>query len=251
MIHRVLFAAIIAGLIGGVFVSFAQMVKVEPLILQAEEYEAVEEPEVASVQAAGAATAADTASEHSHGGGAAAGDGHHDAEAWGPDDGLERRLFTVGSNIITGVGFALLLCAGIVLRGREVDYKTGILWGLSGFLVFSLLPAIGLPPELPGVEAAGVESRQAWWFLTVGCSAIGLALIIFKEAWAFRVLGIVFIIAPHAIGAPHPAEFGGNVPPAMAAQFAVVSLVTTALFWVVVGGVSGYVFQRQQAADPV
>ncbi len=247
MIHRVLFAAIIAGLVGGVFVSLAQMAKVEPLILQAEEYEVATAPIEQSTTTA--ATTAATTNDHSHGEGSSTGDGHHDGEAWGPEDGLERTLFTVGANILTGVGFAMLLCAGIVLRGKEVDYKAGVLWGLSGFLVFSLLPAIGLPPELPGVEAAGVEARQTWWFVTVGCSALGLALIVFKPTLVFRLAGLVLIVAPHVVGAPHPAEFGGNVPPAMAAQFAVVSLVTTALFWVVIGGVSGYVFNRQQSVE--
>ena len=62
--------------------------------------------------------------------------------------------------------------------------------------------------------------------------------------WGFRALGVALILAPHTIGAPAPAEMGGSTPPELAAMFVIASLLTTAVLWVVLGGVSGYLHQR-------
>lgn len=231
MIQRVLLAAIAAGIAAGLFVSLAQEVKVVPLILEAESFETLT---TGGAQAAAHSHAAEEAGAHSHG----------EGEAWGPEDGFERIFFTVGSNIVAGVGFGLLLAAAMVMRGGETNLRNGVLWGLAGFFVFSLAPAVGLPPELPGMQAAGVGERQMWWVLTVGCSAVGLALLVWKAGWIYRLAGIALIALPHLVGAPHPELAPGNVPAELAAQFAVVSLVTTALFWVVLGSLCGYFFQR-------
>ncbi len=106
MLRRILWTALAAGLVAGVFVSLAQQVEVVPLILEAETYEA------------GAAThdeaAAGAGGEHEHGGG-----------AWAPSDGLERSLFTFLSNLLTAIGFALLLGAGFALYGGPVDARRG------------------------------------------------------------------------------------------------------------------------------
>ena len=60
----------------------------------------------------------------------------------------------------------------------------------------------------------------------------------------FWALGTILIIVPHVIGAPHPAEMGGSTPPELAAMFVTASLLTTAVLWIVLGGVSGYLHQR-------
>ena len=49
---------------------------------------------------------------------------------------------------VIGAGFALLVAAGMTLRGRVTDWRRGLIWGASGFLAFSFLPALGLPPPL-------------------------------------------------------------------------------------------------------
>ena len=108
MIQRVLLVAIAAGIAAGLFASLAQEVKVVPLILEAETFE---------TDGAGDGQAL----AHSHGAEepASSGHSHGDGEAWGPGDGFERVIFTIGSNIVAGVGFGLLLMAAIVLRGRD------------------------------------------------------------------------------------------------------------------------------------
>ena len=51
---------------------------------------------------------------HSH---EAMGHEHSDA-AWEPADGLERTAFTVVINILTAIGYALMLIGLFVLRGK-------------------------------------------------------------------------------------------------------------------------------------
>jgi len=48
------------------------------------------------------------------------------------------------------------------------------------------------------------------------------------------------------IGAPHPAleDLSGEVPAELAAQFAVTSLVTVGLFWIVLGAAAGYFYDK-------
>jgi len=231
MIGRIFLAAIAAGLIAGAFVSAAQMVKVVPLIHAAENYEAP------------------APHAHSHDTGAAAGHSH-DEQSWMPEDGGERIMFTVLTNIILGAGFALLIAAGMTLRGTATDWRRGLIWGAAGFLAFSFLPALGLPPELPGMAAADLTGRQLWWVMTVVASAGGLGLIAFAANWPLRVLGIAMLTIPHIVGAPHPHEFSsGGVPAELAAQFVATSLVTAGLFWLVLGALTGHFIGRGLQSD--
>jgi cobalt transporter subunit CbtA len=227
MIRNLLLAAIAAGMLAGVVATAAQAVRVIPLILEAETYETAEAP---------------AASPTTHD---AAAPAHvHDGEAWAPEDGLERLVYTLLSNIITGVGFACVLGAAIMFSNRQVSLKTGAVWGAAGFLVFSLAPALGLPPELPGTEAAELTVRQGWWLLTVVSTAAGLAFIAFPRRVWFKALGVALMVLPHVIGAPHPETHGGLAPGALAAEFAVASLVTAAVFWVVLGSTLGGFLER-------
>lgn len=217
MIQRVLMIALIAGVVAGLFVSVVQMGKVIPLILEAETYETQ-----------------NTSTELSH--------SHDEIQNWAPDGRLERTLYTTLSNILTGVGFALLLCAAIVMHGKNIDFKEGLFWGSAGFLAFSLMPSLGLPPELPGIDAADVQSRQIWWLLTEISTVIGLSLCVFKKNLIWKGAGIVFLLMPHVVGSPHLVQPTDNVPASLASEFAIASVVTSGLFWLVIGGTSGWLF---------
>lgn len=228
MIGRVLFIALFAGLIAGVVVTGAQLLRVIPLIQKAETYE----------------TSA-SADHHAHGAQSQGTAAHsHDDDAWAPDDGLERTAFTLLANILTGVGFGLLLNAALALYGRPVGLKGGILWGLAGFAAFVLAPALGLPPELPGLNTADLFDRQSWFLGTAIATAIGLACLVLASHWGIKAAGAVLMIVPHIVGAPHPTELGGSTPPELAAMFAIASLFTAAVLWIVLGGVSGYLHAR-------
>ncbi|MEE8270454.1 MAG: CbtA family protein [Alphaproteobacteria bacterium] len=227
MIARVLLVAVAAGIVAGLAATVLQLARVTPLILEAERYE--------------------TAAANGLDGEAPAGD---DDAAWAPADGAERLAYTLLANVLTGIGFGLLLAAGFVLRGRRVDWRRGLVWGVAGFAVFSLAPALGLPPELPGISAAALGARQVWWLGAVLATGAGLAVIAFLPRTVFRIAGAVLIVLPHLVGAPHPAAPGGGVPPALAAEFTVASLASAALFWTVLGGVGGLLFDRFGPARP-
>ena len=239
MLGRILITGLTAGLLAGLFAAAIQISWITPIIQQAEIYESAEAPTGAAdpISRPGASVAHPAvlaAAEHAQ----------EDAGAWAPEDGIERTLFTVLANVLTGVGFGLILVAAVTLSGRKVDPRRGVLWGLAGFAVFALAPALGLAPELPGLVAADLGARQTWWIGTVISTASGLALIVFARHRLLKGLGLALLLAPHVIGAPHPGQFGLKVPGELAAEFAVASLFTAALFWTALGGIAGY-FHRK------
>ena len=212
------------GLLTGLVLSLVQTVQVVAIILEAESYE----------------TAPPAAASHE--------DGHtHDHDqgeaVLSHDDGVERTTWTAIANMTTAVGFGLLLTAGYWLR-RCITLPQGVLWGLVGFTVFLLAPAIGLPPEISGAEATPVEGRQLWWLLTVICTAAGLGLIAFGRNIALTGVGIVALLVPHVVGAPQPQVHGGAAPAALAEQFIVASTVANGIFWILLGLLTAYMFRK-------
>ena len=146
-----------------------------------------------------------------------------------------RMLGTVLANLVAGGGFALVLAGMALVTGRAITLANGVFWGVAGFATIALAPALGLPPELPAMPAADLFDRQIWWAMTVALTAGALWLFVFRrEVWA-KVSGVVLLAAPHLVGAPHPADLTSAVPPTLAAEFAVASLVTAAIFWVLLG----------------
>jgi predicted cobalt transporter CbtA len=61
------------------------------------------------------------------------------------------------------------------------------------------------------------------------------------------MLGIVLIVAPHIVGAPHAHEFTSEVPAELAGHFTASSLVVHAVLWVLVGSIAGWLWQRGDA----
>ena len=229
---RLFLVALIAGAVSGIFVSIVHQVATVPVILAAEVYENGGAEET-SVPADAAAPAEGAAHEH-----------EHDADAWAPADGIERTLYTTAADILTGIGFALVLVAGYRLWGGTVTWRTGLYWGLAGFAAVIVAPSLGLPFEVPGTEAAPLLPRQAWWIATVAATGGGLAMIILGRKVAWCVLGVAIIVLPHAIGAPQPAEYGSVAPEAIAHRFIVAATVTGFLFWAALGASTGLLYNR-------
>ena len=117
--------------------------------------------------------------------------------------------------------------------------------GPTGFLSFSFVPGLGLPAELPAAAAGDLLARQAWWLGTAVASCIGLAIIAFGKSHAWRAAGLLVLVIPHAIGAPH-AEAGavGAAPPELAAQYIMVTLFASAIMWSILGLMAAYVHGR-------
>jgi predicted cobalt transporter CbtA len=92
--------------------------------------------------------------------------------------------------------------------------------------------------------AAELTGRQTWWILCVAATALGLWLLVFQPGIVWIGVGLVLIAAPHILGAPQPDRIGGPVPPELAGHFAAASIVTAAVFWSVLGWLSGTLWRR-------
>ena len=182
---RIIYSAILIGMATGLLLSLMQVLSLDPIIFQAEAYE-VSEPVSAVVS-----------------------EGHenhdHDHSGWATADGSERTFYTVLSNMSAGIGFSAIVLALMsqfwLPKQRIINPKQSLLWGVAGFAALYLAPGIGLPPEIPGIQAAPVEQRQIWWALTAVSVGIGLGIL----AWAqvkLKAIGLLFLAIPYLVGAP-------------------------------------------------
>ncbi|WP_438753045.1 CbtA family protein [Pararhizobium sp. O133] len=254
MVIKTILAALVAGLIAGVFMTAAQELRVTPLILHAEEYEGKE-------PAAGQPATEQPATEQQHSHlkqqspvdyvlsalspitpAYAHEEGEH--EEGGIMFGMSRFSGTLLANLVAGSGFGLLLAGVSLVIGYPITLRNGALWGACGWLAVHLLPALGLPPELPGFPAADLQDRQIWWVATILFSGAGLYLIVLRGEFVAKAAGLLLLIAPHLYGAPQPVDISSAVPAVLGAEFAVAALATTLAFWIVLGVVSGFINDR-------
>ncbi len=219
MSGRVFLAAVLAGIVASLVMSAVQHFRLTPLIVAAEVFET---------------------GEHEHAAGGAA----VEAETWSPSDGLERTAYTILANLVVGVAFALVISGAALLLGLPMTMSNGLLWGIAGFLVFSLAPAAGLPPELPGMPAADLGARQLWWGFAAVATGIGLALITSARRGLVTALGIAVLALPHLFGAPQAPAHDTALPAHLAAAFAVNSIAAAAIFWAVLGALLGFFNDR-------
>ena len=115
---------------------------------------------------------------------------------WEPASFVERIVYTSLTTIISGVGFALLIVSALVIRGSSGGFRIGVLWGIGGFAAFILAPAVGLPPELPGMMKAELIGRQFWWLGTAIVTATGLWILVFYKNPSLYVLAFILLLAP-------------------------------------------------------
>ncbi len=232
MFRAIVLSAVVAGIIGGIVATAAQSLRVTPLIREAETFEAAarRSPDEGAV----------SGHNDDH--------GQHGESAWTPGGTTETIAAIAGANTLAGVGFALLLTAAMALH-RRAGWYVGFLWGFGGFASFTLAPAAGLPPELPGMATADLFDRQVWWIGTAVATAIGLGLIFLVRRLAWAALGAVIILAPHLIGAPRAAGPGAGLPNELIVEFGVASLATNLLFWSVLGIAAGILYQKLHATD--
>ena len=243
MLIRVLLAAIAAGLIGGVFATAAQAVRVTPLVIAAEAYENAPAAHHQHGTAGAVGAQANSGAEPPVSG------NDREESGWTPANGFERTLYTLMANMLIGVGYALLVTAAVVLTNQPADMRHGLVWGLAGFVIFVLAPNLGLPPALPGTAAAALEARQLWWLATVACTGAGLAIFAFQRHWLWIALGVAAIAAPHVWGAPKPELHESLVPASLAVEFVTASITTAFVFWLFLGGVLGFLLSHGLRAE--
>jgi cobalt transporter subunit CbtA len=224
--RHMMMVVFLSGIAAGLILFAVQHFTTVPLIQKAEVYEkAGEETEAVS--------SAD----------------HHQDEGWQPAEGLERTSLTALATVLTGIGFAAVLFGVVFLVGTPLDAKRGLLLGLAAFTCVGLAPAIGLPPQPPGVAVADLYARQIWWTGTVIATAIALWLLFGKRIpQVVRPLGIIILIFPHLIGAPK-ATGQKVVPEQLIHRFTLLSIATTGMFWLLLGLLGGLLFPVVQAND--
>lgn len=228
MIIRLLSAALVAGFLAAVVSTGLQLTLTSPLILAAERYETQASAEIPS-------SAAPSLIVRVHAHGEAHAPASDSDTGWQPAPGFQRMAFTALATLVGGVGYALLLGAVLLACGREPTIETSLGFAVAGFLAVSLAPAIGLPPELPGMPAAPLETRQVWWVMTAAATAMGLYLIAIRRVPITILGGLVLIVAPHLAGAPVTEQAASALPAGYAAQFAARSLGVSFVFWTVIG----------------
>lgn len=242
MIVRLLSAALAAGFFAAVVATGLQLALTSPLIIAAERYETGAH---AAVPSRAVVHANLVIPVHDHGHAQAPADA---TPEWQPGPGLPRMAFTGLATLVGAVGYALLLGAAMVAIGREPTPERGLAFAVAGFLAVALAPALGLPPELPGSEAAPLAARQAWWAMTALSTAMGLYLILIRRVPITILGGLVLIVAPHIAGAPEAAETASALPAGLAAQFAARSLAVSFVFWAAIGLGFGWAWRRFGAA---
>lgn len=250
MLTRLLAVALLAGLTAGAVTGAVQVLHLQPLILEAERYEGLaptgHHHGTEEITPTPGIALSEAARDHTRG------------DVTIPPretPSFQRIAFLVITSMVSGVAFALLLTAIYTLLAPRktfpLDARTGALWGLAGFAAFSLAPALGLPPELPGMAAADLSLRQFWWVLTALATAAGLGTLVFGRGNRWGLGGVALLILPHLIGAPRPPVGEITVPAELVIDFIRFSLGTTGLFWLILGVSFGFFYPRLvRSEDP-
>lgn len=246
MIIRLVTSAVCAGVAAGLLAALLHFAFVQDYILLGEDYETG-----AAVHFAGVAATETTQVDAQRAGTKAHDHDAHDHDVGAEPSPLLRNAMTVLFLALLYTAYGLVLVAGFGLAGhfgRNVSARDGLLWGIAGFVVIQLAPAMGLAPELPGTSAAPLADRQIWWAATAVCTAAALAVIGYGRGLIWLALAVVLLAAPHVIGAPELDGFSGVAPPEVAASFAARSLGVGLTVWSVMGWLAGWLWGRPEAS---
>jgi len=217
MLSRTLYAALVAGAAAGVLLFVLQSWTTLPLIHQAERYETAQVPV------------------------------HPPSHANEPSDNrLVRTAYSTAGDVLVGIAFGMLLGAMYTLSGKS-GLVPGVLWGLAGFATFHLGPALVVPPSIPALELAPLSLRQAAWLIAAFCTGLGLAIFAFRPK-AAKIGGLLLLFLPSVLFRFLFSLSGSEIPsPALSALehlFTVYVLGDFLLFWVVLGALSGHLFEQ-------
>ena len=226
MFQKFLITSLFAGAAAGLIAGILQLIFVHPVLLHAELYESGQLVHF----------------------GAEAVSAHPDL----PGFDVVRDVMSVVFTMLTYTGYTLILVALMSIaeeRGAQIDGRTGILWGIAGFVTVHFAPGLTLAPEVPGAAAADVGARQVWWWSTVVAAGIAMWLLAFGRNWRMWGVAVILLAAPHLIGAPEPDIFTGPVPTELGALFAARAFGVGLVAWVLVGSFAGYFWQREGARE--
>lgn len=212
---------LIAGAIVGVFIAILHFWLLQPIIVEAERYELGELAlPTLSVDTYGATSAE---AKHSH--------ADHESN-------ITRNSLTILFLMLIWCGFGLLMGAALKTIELMTKEKTpsGLILGIIGFAAFMAFPALGLPPEPPGMPAAKLFDRQIWWIATATATLLGSGLILLRTEWPAYITAAAIIALPHFIGTPIPHFLEPPIiPPELAALFAARTIGLALIGWLALG----------------
>lgn len=215
MFNKILTSALIAGAVAGLCAALLQLYFVQPVLLHAELFES---------------------GQLVHSG---VSDAHFDY----PGFDIQRDLLSVAFSMLIYAGYGLVLVAMMNMaeaQGASISTRSGLIWGIAGFVAVHLAPGFSLPPEVPGSSAADVGDRQIWWYATVIATMVGLWLLAFGKNWIAIAAAVIVILAPHVVGAPHPSILTGPAPTELGGMFAARSFGVGLAAWAMLGSLAGY-----------
>ncbi|WP_431095956.1 CbtA family protein [Polaromonas aquatica] len=246
--QRLIWAALAVAVLVGSLQSGVQQLQAVPIILAAEVFESqkVDAPEPAAPAMAAAHTHSDGAA-HDHG---------EAGKEWAPTDGVERVFWTWVANVLHAFSMALLFFAVMgfsLVRGSSLRSLSLAAWAAAaGWLTFHFWPSLGLPAEIPGMDAARLGSRQGWWALAAGSAALACVSLAMLRSPLRWVAAAAWLALPFVVGAPHIAAdplagFSGEAEATLrrlGTQFIWATTWVSLSFWVSMGLAGGLAFQR-------
>ena len=239
LFQRLIWGALAVALLVGSVQSVLQQWQAVPIILAAETFE---DQKVAPPAAVGPV--------HDH-------DHEHAGRHWVPANGLERTAWTWVANVLHVFSLALLVFAvmgfWVWLRGATpTPRRLALVVAAAGWLSLHQWPSLGLPAEVPGMDATSLGSRQSWWLLAAACAALACASAAFlRTRWRW-LAAVACLATPFVVGAPHIASdplagFSADAQAqlhALGQQFVWVTGWIALTLWVGLGAACGVVFQR-------
>jgi len=242
--RRLILAALAMALLVGILQSSLQQLQTLPIIRAAEKFENQKAAAPSPVTAATDVLAYE--STHDHGG----------AEAWEPADGIERQVWTFVANVLHAFSMALLMLAVMAVcqwRGSSLGaFPLAACVTAAGWFSLHFWPSLGLPAEIPGMDAGRLASRQGWWMLAAGCAALACASVALMRGPFRWVVAAGGLALPYVVGAPDivadlATNFTGETRAALHQLSSAFFWATTWLslsFWVSLGMAGSLAFER-------
>ncbi|GAC1532092.1 MAG: CbtA family protein [Ramlibacter sp.] len=173
-----------------------------------------------------------------------------------------RAAWTWIANVLHGFSMALLMFAvmgwWVWRRGGAVaPSRLALTVAAAGLLSLDVWPTLGLPADLPGMDAADLGARQVWWLLAAASAALACALLAgiatrrLPSRWrwlaALLLLALPFIIGAPQLLAEPLAGFDAQARAQLQTLHREFIWTTRGLslsFWIGLGCVGGWVFDR-------
>jgi cobalt transporter subunit CbtA len=235
MLGKIILSTLIAGLLAGLVMAGLQYVRLTPLIQAAEIYESPETEAIAEANKPCVETMPGMKMCNDDG-----------RPSWKPDNGWQRTLLTTTASLLTGAGFAILMVGVSMLTNIAITKQNGMIWGICGFIAVSLAPSIGLPPELPGMPAADLHSRQIWWIGTILATGLAIYMWIKARDYWWQICAIIIAVIPQFFAPISTSKTEGNLPASLASEFAANSLAANLIMWLAIGYFVSVALQKYQ-----